>query len=224
MEVQACAACRFQRRRCSPACPLAKYFPASENQRFMNCKKLFGVSNMLRLLNQVLVKDRDETMQSLMFEADVREQDPVHGCMGIICMLEQQLDKLRRELAVVREQLRFFQAQEQQQQHNHNHHLRHQQQQQQQEVPGVIDHHGLINLMSSTNVDGSGGEDFGNGGHSNDHLGARHHQQQLLDDRQQQQLVVQHSSSSSSAAASSSTVMNAATAAAAAASFHYCFI
>ncbi|EFJ10814.1 hypothetical protein SELMODRAFT_59650, partial [Selaginella moellendorffii] len=93
-----CAACRFQRRRCSPACPLAKYFPASENQRFMNCKKLFGVSNMLRLLNQVLVKDRDETMQSLMFEADVREQDPVHGCMGIICMLEQQLDKLRREL------------------------------------------------------------------------------------------------------------------------------
>ncbi|KAJ7554786.1 hypothetical protein O6H91_05G009000 [Diphasiastrum complanatum] len=108
---QACAACKFQRRRCSADCPLARYFPADQNQRFMNCKRLFGVSNMIRFLKEVHPTDKDDTMKSFIYEADARERDPVHGCLGIINRLKDQVAKLTEELHLAREQLHLLEQQ-----------------------------------------------------------------------------------------------------------------
>ena len=46
---RACAACKYQRKKCNPDCVLAPYFPADNPQRFVNFHNLFGVSSILQL-------------------------------------------------------------------------------------------------------------------------------------------------------------------------------
>ncbi|XP_002986599.2 LOB domain-containing protein 22 [Selaginella moellendorffii] len=116
---QACAACKFQRRKCPVDCPLAPYFPAEANQRFLSCKRLFGVSNMLRFLRDADPADKEETMKSLIYEAEVRDKDPVHGCYGIISQLTERVRGLQRELELTRSLVH---------QHHHLNHHHHQQQ------------------------------------------------------------------------------------------------
>ncbi|KAJ7519651.1 hypothetical protein O6H91_20G048600 [Diphasiastrum complanatum] len=108
---QACSACKFQRRRCSADCPLIRYFPAEQNQRFVNCKRLFGVSNMIRFLKDADPADKDDTMKSLIYEADARERDPVHGCLGIVNRLKEKVAKLGEELHAARGQLYILEQQ-----------------------------------------------------------------------------------------------------------------
>lgn len=45
-----CAACRYLRRRCAGDCILSPYFPASNPQRFACVHKIFGASNVARML------------------------------------------------------------------------------------------------------------------------------------------------------------------------------
>lgn len=111
----ACAACKYQRRRCTPDCPLSPYFPPDQPKRFQNVHKLFGVSNILRILKHVDPSKREDTVKSIAYEADTREKDPVHGCLGVITILQNQVSKLKDELAVAREQLYLLQ-----QHHNFN--------------------------------------------------------------------------------------------------------
>nr|CAD1818355.1 unnamed protein product [Ananas comosus var. bracteatus] len=49
----ACAACKHQRRKCTADCPLALYFPADQPKQFQNAHRLFGVSNILRILKDL---------------------------------------------------------------------------------------------------------------------------------------------------------------------------
>ncbi|CAK9877130.1 unnamed protein product [Sphagnum jensenii] len=101
----ACAACKYQRRKCTPDCPLSPYFPADQPKRFANVHKLFGVSNTLRILKHVDPSKREDTVKSIAYEADTREKDPVHGCLGVITLLQHEVSKLKDELAIAREQL-----------------------------------------------------------------------------------------------------------------------
>jgi len=112
----ACAACKHQRRKCTADCPLAPYFPPDQPKRFHNVHKLYGVSNVLRILRMVDPSEREDAVKSIVFEADTREKDPVHGCLGVISLLQNQLTKLREDLAGVRDQLYRLQHQQQQQQ------------------------------------------------------------------------------------------------------------
>jgi hypothetical protein len=45
-----CAACKYLRRRCAPDCVLAPYFPASHPHRYACVHRIFGASNIARLL------------------------------------------------------------------------------------------------------------------------------------------------------------------------------
>eukprot|EP00249_Psilotum_nudum_P031832 c46652_g1_i1 orf=154-438(+) len=86
---QACAACKYQRRKCTPECPLAPYFPADQPKQFMNVHRLFGVSNVLRLLRQIDPSKKSDAVKSIVYEAAAWEKNPVHGCLGIISMLQE---------------------------------------------------------------------------------------------------------------------------------------
>jgi hypothetical protein len=88
---------------------LSPYFPADQPKRFANVHKLFGVSNTLRILKHVDPSQREDTVKSIAYEADTREKDPVHGCLGVIIMLQNQVSKLKDELAMAREQLYMLQ-------------------------------------------------------------------------------------------------------------------
>ncbi|KAE9607330.1 hypothetical protein Lal_00026731 [Lupinus albus] len=45
-----CAACRLLKRKCNHDCVFAPYFPASEPHKFSNVHKVFGASNVNKML------------------------------------------------------------------------------------------------------------------------------------------------------------------------------
>lgn len=98
---KACAACKYQRRRCSKDCPLAPYFPADKPKMFSNAHRLFGVSNIMRILKQVEPDDRDEAMKSIIFESDIRARFPVGGCYEVILQYQGMIYKTMEELHYV---------------------------------------------------------------------------------------------------------------------------
>ncbi|KMT10660.1 hypothetical protein BVRB_5g117760 [Beta vulgaris subsp. vulgaris] len=93
-----CAACKFLRRKCMPGCIFAPYFPPEEPQKFANVHKVFGASNVTKLLNELLPHQREDAVNSLAYEAEARVRDPVYGCVGAISYLQRQVQRLQKEL------------------------------------------------------------------------------------------------------------------------------
>ncbi|KAI9121399.1 hypothetical protein K1719_008432 [Acacia pycnantha] len=108
---KACAACKYQRRRCSKECALAPYFPSDQPKKFINAHRLFGVANIKKILDQVEPSLRDECMTSIVFESNMREQFRVMGCLGMICdynkrvlAATEELNHIHLKLSVYRNQ------------------------------------------------------------------------------------------------------------------------
>lgn len=105
----ACAACRFQRRRCSSDCPLAPFFPANQPKIFHNVHRLYGVGNVMKILNQVNDNEqKEEAMKSIKYESYIRQIYPVKGCYGLLVQLHQQLVEGMQELQYVLRLLEMF--------------------------------------------------------------------------------------------------------------------
>ncbi|KHN20496.1 LOB domain-containing protein 4 [Glycine soja] len=95
-----CAACKLLRRRCAQDCVFAPYFPADEPQKFANVHKVFGASNVNKMLQDLPEHQRGDAVSSMVYEANARVRDPVYGCVGAISSLQQQIDVLQTQLAV----------------------------------------------------------------------------------------------------------------------------
>lgn len=94
-----CAACKFLRRKCTSECVFAPYFPPEEPQKFANVHKIFGASNVTKILNDLEPHQREDAVNSLAYEAEARLKDPVYGCVGAISILQRQVQQLQKELA-----------------------------------------------------------------------------------------------------------------------------
>ncbi|KAK3026878.1 hypothetical protein RJ639_042005 [Escallonia herrerae] len=114
---QACAACKYRRRRCVPNCPLAPHFPADRQREFRNAHKLFGVHNLMNTLKSVQPYHHDAAMKSMIYQANVRAADPVGGCYRVVRELEQELVRARGELDCVLRQLAICRAEAQLEMH-----------------------------------------------------------------------------------------------------------
>uniref|UniRef100_A0ACD5X5R5 Uncharacterized protein n=1 Tax=Avena sativa TaxID=4498 RepID=A0ACD5X5R5_AVESA len=97
-----CAACKLLRRRCSPGCVFAPYFPGAEPHRFASVHKVFGASNISKLLQEVPVEHRGDAVSSLVYEANARVRDPIYGCVGAITSLQRQVESLQAEMIRLR--------------------------------------------------------------------------------------------------------------------------
>ncbi|KAI3980319.1 hypothetical protein MKX01_001390 [Papaver californicum] len=95
-----CAACKLLRRRCAQDCVFAPYFPADEPQKFANVHKVFGASNVNKMLQELPTHQRGDAVSSMVYEANARVRDPVYGCVGAISSLQQQIDVLQTQLAI----------------------------------------------------------------------------------------------------------------------------
>ncbi|KAH9548416.1 hypothetical protein CY35_11G086400 [Sphagnum magellanicum] len=100
-----CAACKLLRRRCAQECPFSPYFSPHEPQKFACVHKIFGASNVSKMLMEVPESQRADTASSLVYEANARIRDPVYGCMGAISALQQQAQSLQAELNAVRQEI-----------------------------------------------------------------------------------------------------------------------
>ncbi|KAK9282921.1 hypothetical protein L1049_011146 [Liquidambar formosana] len=100
-----CAACKLLRRRCAQECPFSPYFSPHEPHKFASVHKVFGASNVSKMLMEVPESQRADAANSLVYEANVRLRDPVYGCMGAISALQQQVQSLQAELNAVRTEI-----------------------------------------------------------------------------------------------------------------------
>nr|GMC53858.1 protein indeterminate-domain 7-like [Ipomoea batatas] len=107
----ACAACKYQRRKCASDCILAPYFPHDRQRQFLNAHKLFGVSNITKIIRHLTPPEKDEAMRTIIYESDMRAIDPVGGCYRIIRQLQRQIEQSQAELDVVLHHLAYCRAQ-----------------------------------------------------------------------------------------------------------------
>ncbi|XP_062158816.1 LOB domain-containing protein 24-like [Alnus glutinosa] len=103
-----CAACKYLRRRCHSDCIFSLYFPPNDPQRFASVHKIYGASNVAKILQQLPLTLRAQAAETLYFEAKCRIEDPVYGCVGIISQLYQQLHNGESELAKTQAEIAFL--------------------------------------------------------------------------------------------------------------------
>ena len=87
-----CGACKFLRRKCVNGCIFAPYFCHEQGAtHFAAIHKVFGASNVSKLLAHLPVSDRCEAAVTISYEAQARLQDPIYGCVSHIFALQQQV-------------------------------------------------------------------------------------------------------------------------------------
>ncbi|CAN1261966.1 LOB domain-containing protein 20 [Linum perenne] len=86
-----CGACKFLRRKCVSGCIFAPHFGTDQGAaRFAAVHKVFGASNVSKLLLHIPVNRRNEAVVTISYEAQARLSDPVLGCVSTILTLQQQ--------------------------------------------------------------------------------------------------------------------------------------
>lgn len=100
-----CAACKLLRRKCTQGCVFAPYFPPDQPARFANVHKVFGASNVSKLLNDLPQAQREDAVNSLAYEAEARLRDPVYGCVAYISILQHRIKMVREEIVSTRKEL-----------------------------------------------------------------------------------------------------------------------
>lgn len=103
-----CAACKFLRRKCTQECVFAPYFPPDQPQKFANVHKVFGASNVAKLLNELNAAQREDAVNSLAYEAEYRLRDPVYGCVGLISLLQHKLKQVQDDLMSAKKELSIY--------------------------------------------------------------------------------------------------------------------
>ncbi|CAE6021022.1 unnamed protein product [Arabidopsis arenosa] len=106
-----CASCKLLRRRCAKDCIFAPYFPPDDPHKFAIVHKVFGASNVSKMLQELPVHQRADAVNSLVFEANARVRDPVYGCVGAISYLQNQVSQLQMQLAVAQAEILCIQMQ-----------------------------------------------------------------------------------------------------------------
>ncbi|XP_058746313.1 LOB domain-containing protein 16-like [Vicia villosa] len=101
-----CGACKFLRRKCTSECIFAPYFCCEQGPaRFAAIHKVFGASNVSKMLLHIPPQDRCDAVVTIAYEAQARIIDPVYGCVSHILALQQQVASLQAQLMQVKAQL-----------------------------------------------------------------------------------------------------------------------
>ncbi|CAL4912033.1 unnamed protein product [Urochloa decumbens] len=106
-----CASCKLLRRRCIQECVFAPYFPPEDPHKFAIVHKVFGASNVSKMLQELPAQQRADAVSSLVYEANARMRDPVYGCVGAISYLQQQVSQLQMQLALAKAEILCVQMQ-----------------------------------------------------------------------------------------------------------------
>lgn len=87
-----CGACKFLRRKCVAGCIFAPYFDSEQGAaHFAAVHKVFGASNVSKMLLHIPVHKRLDAVVTICYEAQARLRDPVYGCVAHIFALQQQV-------------------------------------------------------------------------------------------------------------------------------------
>jgi hypothetical protein len=81
--VPPCGACKFLRRKCSGV-GVSLHLTLGQTKVRKKKKKVFGASNVSKLLSNISTNHRHEAAATISYEAQARLSDPVYGCVSTI--------------------------------------------------------------------------------------------------------------------------------------------
>ncbi|XP_061372882.1 LOB domain-containing protein 25-like [Gastrolobium bilobum] len=119
---QPCAACRMLRRRCDSKCLLAPYFPTHEVEKFVGVHRVFGASNVIKMIQIVEETKREDAVKAMVYEATARLRDPVYGSAGAIFQLQKMIQELKAQLESIETRVSEQREQKEQLLSIHNEH------------------------------------------------------------------------------------------------------
>ncbi|KAK9143679.1 hypothetical protein Syun_013079 [Stephania yunnanensis] len=97
-------------RKCVVGCIFAPYFDSEQGAaHFAAVHKVFGASNVSKLLLHIPVHKRPDAVLTICYEAQSRLRDPVYGCVAHIFALQQQVVNLQAELSYMQAHLATLQ-------------------------------------------------------------------------------------------------------------------
>ncbi|CAI9768284.1 unnamed protein product [Fraxinus pennsylvanica] len=96
-----CASCKLLRRRCAQDCVFAPYFPSDNPHKFAIVHKVFGASNINKMLQELPLHQRADAVSSLVYEANARVRDPVYGQPTVVATLFAVLEASDKESGVL---------------------------------------------------------------------------------------------------------------------------
>ncbi|KAJ8765871.1 hypothetical protein K2173_020387 [Erythroxylum novogranatense] len=101
-----CGACKFLRRKCTSECVFAPYFCYDQGAaHFAAVHKVFGASNVSKLLSHLPQNNRSHAASTISYEALARMRDPIYGCVAHIFALQQQVVCLQEEIQFLGSQM-----------------------------------------------------------------------------------------------------------------------
>ncbi|KAI8535210.1 hypothetical protein RHMOL_Rhmol10G0156000 [Rhododendron molle] len=74
-------------------------------EKFAKVHELLGASNVAKILVDVPENQRDNAVNSLVYEVEARLRDPIYGCLDAIALLQWKVVELQQDLAVTRSRL-----------------------------------------------------------------------------------------------------------------------
>ncbi|CAJ2637301.1 LOB domain-containing protein 20-like [Trifolium pratense] len=101
-----CGACKYMKKKCPSECIFAPYFGREQGTAsFAAVHKVFGASNVSKLLSNVSTNRRHEAAATISYEAQARLSDPVYGCVSTILALQQQVAAMQAEVSIMQTEL-----------------------------------------------------------------------------------------------------------------------
>ncbi|XP_027356811.1 LOB domain-containing protein 25-like [Abrus precatorius] len=102
-----CLICKQHRRRHDHSCIFGQYFPINRTVDFENASMLFGLSNLLRIMQDVDPQDRQHAADSILREGTTWINDIHHGPLGYVLNLRSQIQSCERQLENVNRLLAY---------------------------------------------------------------------------------------------------------------------
>ena len=100
-----CGACTYNRRKCIVGCFLTPYFQyLGSSMNYAAVHRIFGQRNFISLIAQISKSDLPRAINSLVYEAISRLQDPILGCVSYMFSLEQQVQDLKEQISQLQAQ------------------------------------------------------------------------------------------------------------------------
>ncbi|GLJ17633.1 hypothetical protein SUGI_0307050 [Cryptomeria japonica] len=84
---------------------MSPHFPSTDPHKFEIVHRVFGTTHVLKTLQGLKENERAAAVNSMVYEANARIKDPVHGCAGAVDQLQKKIAELESQLSTKQEEL-----------------------------------------------------------------------------------------------------------------------
>nr|ABK26854.1 unknown [Picea sitchensis] len=99
-------------KQCLDNCTILYRLASNDLHKFSILQKVFGACNVIKLIQDLSPDQRVDAINSMVYEASARLQDPALGCVGIIQQLQLQISDLQSRITATQATIQKIRSQE----------------------------------------------------------------------------------------------------------------